>query len=201
MPQFKDDAFVCPHCDVHARMDWSAMGGVTNDKNALAARCHNCKDWSIWVEPDMVYPDTSLAPRPDKGMSETAKGIYDEAASISVKSPRGAAALLRLAIEHVCIELEAKGKTLNDRIGWLVKERSLSPVIQRSLDSVRVIGNNAVHPGTIDLDDQPETVAALFALTNMIVRTMITEPNAAEALFDSLPDGAKDGVERRDTSK
>jgi hypothetical protein len=38
--------------------------------------------------------------------------------------------------------------------------------VQQSLDIVRVIGNDAVHPGQIDLTDDIETATKLFVLIN-----------------------------------
>jgi len=37
------------------------------------------------------------------------------------------------------------------------------------MDSLRVIGNNAVHPGEMDLTDDTEAASALFNLLNFVV--------------------------------
>jgi len=66
------------------------------------------------------------------------------------------------------------------------------------LDVVRVIGNNAVHPGEISIDDNPEIAQALFGLINVIVENRIAEPKRIEALYASLPEGARNAIERRD---
>jgi hypothetical protein len=58
----------------------------------------------------MVNPDTGTAPQPNTDLPESMKRIYTEAASISNKSPRGAAALLRLAVQVLCKELGEKEK-------------------------------------------------------------------------------------------
>jgi hypothetical protein len=63
-------------------------------------------------------------------------------------SPRGAAVLLRLAIHKLCKHLGESGENLYDDIASLV-EKGLSPTIQKYLDVVRVIGNEAVHHGNI----------------------------------------------------
>ena len=73
-------------------------------------------------------------------------------------------------------------------------------VVQQALDAVRVIGNNAVHPGHLDLRDDQQTVAALFRLVNIITEQMITAPRQAQEVFDLIPQVAKDGIAKRDGS-
>jgi hypothetical protein len=43
------------------------------------------------------------------------------------------------------------------------------------LDSVRVIGNDAVHPGVMELRDDKELVLKLFRILNIIVEETITD--------------------------
>jgi hypothetical protein len=75
----------------------------------------------------------------------------------------------------------------------------LSPVIQRSLDIVRVVGNEAVHPGELDLRDDPDTANALFGLINEIVDQMITRPKHIADLYGKLPEAKRRAIEERDS--
>ncbi len=94
---------------------------------------------------------------------------YEEARGILRDSPRGAAALLRLCVQKLCMHLGEKGKNIDDDIASLVS-KGLNPLVQKSLDIVRVIGNEAVHPGVIDLNDDRDTASQLLILiTNHIV--------------------------------
>jgi hypothetical protein len=115
-------------------------------------------------------------------------------------SPRGAAALLRLCIQKLCDALGQEGKKLDDAIASLVKD-GLDPRVQKALDTVRVIGNNAVHPGSIDLRDDVATATTLFSLVNLIAEKMITVPKHVDEVYESLPQSAKNRITKRDRSQ
>ena len=95
------------------------------------------------------------------------------------------------------MHLGQKGEDLNGDIANLVKQ-GLSPKIQKSLDIVRVIGNEAVHPGTLDLNDDPSIVTQLFTLVNLIADAMISQPKQIDALYSSLPEPKKKAIKERD---
>jgi hypothetical protein len=61
-----------------------------------------------------------------------------------------------------------------------------------------VIGNNAVHPGQIDLRDDKATAIKLFNLVNLIVEAMIATPKHIEQMYEKLPSGALKAIEKRD---
>lgn len=165
--------------------------------NLSVSKCYNCDDMSVWIGQKMVYPISGSVSAPNRDMPEIVKGDYLEAAEIVDASPRGAAALLRLAIHNLCIALGESGENLNRDIGALVK-RGLDVRVQRALDIVRVVGNNAVHPGELNLKDDAETARQLFTLINLIIDSMISQPNHVKKLYDSLPLGAREAVEKRD---
>lgn len=144
----------------------------------------------------MYYPDSGNAPFPNSEMPESVKKLYNEASSIQLKSPRGAAALLRLGIQVLCKELGETGKNINDDIASLVK-KGLPVIVQQSLDIVRVTGNDAVHPGLIDTDN-PETVSKLFELTNIIVEYQIALPKKVSGLYSNLPPDKVQAIKNRD---
>lgn len=165
--------------------------------NIFVSECFNCKDISIWIGDKLVYPQRGEALPANPDLSDDLRRDYDEASSILDLSPRGSAALIRLAIQKLCIELGKPGKNLNADIGALVAD-GLDPRIQKALDTVRVIGNNAVHPGQINLGDDRATAEALFRLLNLIAEKMISEPKHVDELYADLPESARKAIKERD---
>ena len=166
--------------------------------NTFVSSCNHCQKASIWLRDNLIYPQSSAAPPANPDLPDNIRIDYDEASKIMNSSPRGAAALLRLVIQKLCKELGQKGEDINDDIGALVAQ-GLSQQIQQALDMVRVIGNNAVHPGQIDLKDDRETALCLFSYVNLIVDRMISEPKRIEEAYQGLPERAREAIERRDS--
>lgn len=195
-------AFTCPFCSAYANQNWLCcdyqLDQYTNDESnpIRMATCSHCRKTSIWLFDELLYPKTGNAPPPNADMPSDVRKLYEEAASISTLSPRGAAALLRLAVQHLCKDLGESGKNINNDIKSLVS-KGLPGMVQQALDSVRVIGNEAVHPGQIDTDD-PAVVGTLFELINIIVEYMVSLPSRVDQTFSSLPEDKRDAIEKRD---
>ena len=202
-PQFKKTSFNCPHCQAFSQHSWevgyAGWNGMRMDGVYLSF-CHHCKKYAIWHQEGMIYPEFSGVEAPNLDLSDEIKQDYEEAAGIVQRSPRGAAALLRLVVQKLCEQLGQKGKDINTDIANLVKE-GLPAKIQKALDIVRVTGNEAVHPGILDLKDDQETAQNLFKLVNFIAEKMISEPKEVEELFESLPEGKKEAIQKRDESE
>jgi hypothetical protein len=168
--------------------------------NMWLSNCYSCKGFSVWIKDEIVYPETETTIELPEDLPAEMRSEVMEARAILDKSPRGAAALLRLSIENLMPLLDAKAKTLDESIGILV-QRGLSPKVQKALDVVRVIGNNAVHPGQIEMTDNKEMAITLFRLIKIIVESMITHPTHIDEIYGALPERALKGIERRDTPK
>lgn len=95
-------------------------------------------------------------------------------------------------------ELGHADKSINDAIGALVKE-GLPIEVQQALDISRVVGNHAVHAGEIDLNESPDIAYTLFEMVNFIVEDRISRPKKIADLFDSLPEGAREAISKRDS--
>jgi hypothetical protein len=165
-------------------------------QNLFVSQCYNCKRWSVWINEDLTYPPKKFGAPPNQDLPPDVLAIVDEARGILDLSPKGSAALLRLAIQMLCKYLGKAGNDLNDDIASLVAD-GLNPIVQKSLDIVRVIGNESVHPGSIDLNDDKDTAIRLFDLVNIITEQMITQPKHVEALFEKLPESKRSAIEDR----
>jgi hypothetical protein len=168
--------------------------------NLNISRCYSCDEFAIWVADRLIYPAIPTSILPNEDMPDDVRLDFNEAAAIVDNSPRGAAALLRLSIQKLMPHLGLKGKNINDDIGELVK-RGLDGRIQQALDVVRVVGNNAVHPGQIDLQDDKATAIKLFGLVNLIVEAMIATPKHIEKMYGELPPSALEAIKKRDDKK
>jgi hypothetical protein len=202
-PTANANGFDCPHCLAYAEQRWMSMQGNSQQfgsqqfADSKIAKCIRCQKVSLWVNDRMVYPSLVTAPQPYVDMPDDVKRDFEEARQVADKSPRSAAALLRLAVQRLMVHLGEPGQHLNKDIGSLVK-KGLPPQIQQSCDIVRVLGNESVHPGDIDLTDSPEDTKRLFDLVNIIVQVMISQPKQIAESFGSLPQGALDQIQQRD---
>lgn len=215
-PTIGKGEFHCPHCNVYAKQFYGHMHAISTyswssivdqfsrfddslPKEWIVTKCQHCAEISLWRDGKMLYPKKILPSPPNIDLSDEIKSDYLEAAQIFGDSPRAAAALLRLSLQKLCMQLGEKGENINTDIKNLVA-KGLNSLVQKSLDALRITGNNAVHPGEINLSEEPERVLKLFDLINFIADKMITEPKEIESFYDSLPPGAIEAVEKRDKS-
>jgi hypothetical protein len=208
-PILNGKAFNCPVCHVYSKHDWyflraseneTGFGMQHEDGTFRVSYCKHCSASTIWKNDKIIYPINSIAEPANLDMPKDIIEDYEEAASVFSLSPRSSAALLRLAIQKLCKHLGESGENINQDIKNLVS-KGLPPKVQQSLDSVRVIGNEAVHPGTLNLNDNREIAASLFKLVNFIATKMISELNEIDDIYNSLPEEKKKWIEDRDGKK
>ena len=204
-PVFEEESFNCPHCNAYSHQTWYTtadghlMSGYGTIPNLMIAWCTHCSQYSLWLNDKMIYPEESGIQMPNPDLRDDIKDDYNEARSIVNRSPRGAVALLRLCVQKLCEQLGQPGKNINGDIKKLVKE-GLPPDIQKALDIVRVTGNDAVHPGQMDLKDDVETANKLFEFVNHIAQVRITQPKEIKQSYESLPEHKRKEIEKRDKS-
>ncbi|MCR6032854.1 DUF4145 domain-containing protein [Nocardioides sp. zg-579] len=214
VPNYLGKAFICPHCNANAQQSWAsctAQGHETSDTylpGLTISTCFVCSGLAIWLEQPvrtdtwgasarMIYPAATVeGPKRNVDLPEAVARLYDEAATVVNLSPRSASALLRLALEALLEDLYPdKAGNLNSMIGAAVRD-GLPERVQRTMDVMRFSGNQSVHE--IHHDDTPQTAATLFGLLNIVAEQLITQPKQLDALYEGLPDGFKQQVDRRD---
>ena len=174
-----------------------------NEVNVLAfCICHSCKKPSLWYDHKLAYPfkNTVYVEDPNVFMPSEVKELYDEAKAVLNLSPRSSAALLRLALEVLLPHLGAEKAKINTMIKQLVDERKVIGKLQQAMDSLRVIGNDAVHPGLIDSEDKDdkEVSLALFKVINFIVAETLESDKMIGDLYSLLPEKVIKGIEDRE---
>ena len=208
-PEFKKTWFTCPHCWAFSQQEWTQLY-ASSPWGVSLALCGHCEKISIWFWQawyndrwtqfnwSMVYPKASHTLLPNEDLSEDIKADYLEASTIIDDSPRWACALLRLALQKLMVQLWESGKDINCDI-WNLVKAWLNPTIQKALDTVRVIWNESVHPGEIDMKDNKEIAIKLFGLINLIANALITQPKEVEELYYwVIPESKLEGIENRD---
>lgn len=209
-------SFTCPYCRAFAQQNWdhTEIGdNLYQDTKILKNRefknveqmedsislstCQSCGKYHIWHKNVMIVPKISTINMPIDEMPEEVKSLYNEAKDVFLLSPKSACALLRLALQTLCNIILEKDLGLNEAIKELVS-KGLPIMVQQALDSIRVIGNNAVHPGEINVDDNEDIAAALFLFLNLIVEKIIVEPQKIEEVYMRLPEGVRTAIEKRD---
>lgn len=220
-PSYGSTSFNCPNCMAFAQQDWYeakydnqaseyvleaellpsplpnvGVNGFQTFNLAAMSLCYQCGNPAVWVNGKMVHPRSSMAPLPNPDMPENVKDIFNEAREVSSLSPRASTALLRLAVEKLLPQVGAKKDKIDKMIGELVG-KGLPKEVEKALDSLRVIGNEAVHPGTIDLEDNTEVAFALFKLLNVVVDRMITQQKEIDEIYDLIPEGKLKGINDR----
>ena len=202
-PSIDLGAFNCPNCGAYAQMD-QMVWRPTSIHHFNSATCIACRGITLWKlsvngsVQELIYPTNATASLPHDDMPEDVKQDYLEARDITNRSPRAAAALLRLALEKLLSHLRSKKGGINEAIGDLVQQGKISGDVTRVADVLRIIGNDSVHPGKMDDGDRAEITSKLFEFLNFFVYETITRPKEIESMYSMLPEGALKGVEKRD---
>lgn len=164
--------------------------------NTHLSVCEHCGKVALWSYHTQIVPESHTIIEPNPDLDDDIQADFREAVGIVDKSPRGAAALLRLALQKLCKQLGESGDNINQDIASLVA-KGLDKDMEVALDTVRMIGNETVHPGTIDLRDDRDTALLLFEIINSVAYQMITYRNQVRALYQRLPADKLKAIEDR----
>ena len=202
--KFEKEAFNCPNCGAFSNHDWTYCyvnetygrfnGVVHNSQDEIInklylCKCQCCGYISFWYNKKLIWPLNSCVELPSVDMPEDIKKLYNEASSIVDLSPKGSCAILRLALQKLCNRLA--GQPEKSKIDGSIKklvERGLPDSLQKMMDIVRIVGDEAVHPGEINIDDNKDLAIAMFRLINLIIEKIVTEPKEINELYNLMPE-------------
>jgi hypothetical protein len=207
--------FACPICRNNSICDIEHMSIPKNvrtqeylNTESYMLVCRACNQGSIWKQFQrknnfnfnlrLIDPITSPAPLPANDMPEAVKKDYEEARLVSMYSSRASAALLRLGLQKLCKHLGESGEHLDTDIRSLAKRPEIGVRLIQAADTLRIVGNNAVHPGEMNEEDIDNVSDGLFNLLNLIVTSAITEPNKWDVIYQSLPEKPREAAEKKD---
>jgi hypothetical protein len=170
--------------------------------NLHVSRCYNCQGFTVWVRDRLVFPIKGIepldiieadfrqveedvqelednVPESDEHVQasveevEEASEDFEEAAAILNKSPRGAAALIRICIQNMMPLMKETGKNLDENISSLVR-KGLEVEIQQAMDVLQVIRRNPGQEGDVDLRDETAIATRMLeSLKEILERRML----------------------------
>jgi hypothetical protein len=148
--------------------------------NLYVSRCYSCRGFAIWVRDRLVFPIRGKEPA-DIIEGEVIEGDFKDieedktaddiqkATAILNRSPKGAAALIRICIRKMMPLLEQSGKNLDDNISSLVG-KGLEVEIQQSMDLRQVLRQNPLKLTQFDEKDSEAAIRMVASLKEILNR-------------------------------
>jgi hypothetical protein len=106
--------------------------------NLHVSHCHDCNGFALWVGGRLVFPINV-----DKMSAPLAEEDFEEAAAILDKSPRGAAALMRVCVQKFLPLLNDNGMDRTDYNTALMR-KGLEVEIQQAMELLQVLRSDPV---------------------------------------------------------
>jgi hypothetical protein len=153
----------CPHCRSNSRqrLEWQTSYDAGDDSHDIngtyyAAVCLTCEQVCLYhlydvqesgefypfVEAELRYPDDGSL---HNAVPEAIRNCYLEANRIRELAPNGFAVLIRRALEFLCDDQKAQGKTLSQKVAWLAKEGRMPGALGDMTAVMRLLGNIGAH--------------------------------------------------------
>src|ERR1700736_2701526 len=146
--------------------------------NLHVSRCYNCKGFTVWVRGRLVFPVRGDEPPAFVEVNfEEVSEDFEEAAAVLNKSPRAAAALIRICIQNMMPLLKETGQNLDERVASLVR-KGLEVEIQQAMEVLQVIRKNPGQENHVDLRDDTAIATRMSeSLKEILERRMLKNPN------------------------
>lgn len=138
----------------------------------MLARCPNCQGPILaeteevapeqWSDPTIRYPSRGQGADPT-WPSVLAARFAEAEACLRARAFNAAAVMCRRTMEQVCMELNATGRTLYEKLGNLHAQGLLEPSLLEWANGLRALGNVGAHAGTEDVEVQDARDALDFS--------------------------------------
>ena len=165
-------------------------------QNASISYCFSCSEMGLWVGDQLVWPKGTTSLEPTLDASADVPEDSGKTSQTLDASPRGAAALLRVATEKLCKELGDSEQGPRPAITPLLQEEVDARVL-KVLEAMRVIESNAMPSDHVSVRDDRATAETLSGLVNLICEKIMIEPRQLQALYTKVREGAQNGIEQR----
>jgi hypothetical protein len=205
LPDSADLGGPCPRCGLITAYAWNGgMSPLRSDgsERSIVVQCMGCKDWIVIVERCVnpqgpVYEGIHWWPLPGVGdldpdiPSQIGSAYSEGIRALSVKAPRAAVVMFRGMLAQVVADkgssaAQAKN-SLYAKLEQMSLDGSLHPSLVEWAREIRLIGNAAAHPDSLDpvSDEEASDLGRLCRqLLNVIyeVPIRIARNRAARAL-------------------
>jgi hypothetical protein len=120
----------------------------------LLFKCEVCKTASLRVmgdwgdKPQQVYPELKKL----SGVPDAVKRSYDEARKVRRVSAIAFIALIRRALEYLCIDQRAVGRDLKEQLDYLSKNGIIPENLAKMAQEIRFFGNLGIHATQAKID-------------------------------------------------
>jgi hypothetical protein len=166
-PIFEDFVYVILQCSTCS--DWSLIGGF--DHELPKQRIH----WPL------LYPESSEL---SSSVPDRIRRIYSEAARIKRSAPNAFAGQVRRALEAVCADKKASGRTLARQLNSLVEMGIIPPTLAEMTSIIRTLGNIGAHAGETEVS--PWDSDSIDEFFRSIVEYVYVAPSRVQNLTTRL---------------
>jgi uncharacterized protein DUF4145 len=129
----------------------------------------------------LIWPEAAL---PKNAVPAPVAAIYQEAAVVKRLSANSFAVQIRRALEAVCADRGASGRSLYEMLTELARRGDLPPVLVEMTDVLRLLGNVGAHAS--DRTVRPSQVDALDEFFRAVIEYVYIAPARLRRFRDTL---------------
>ena len=182
----KNQVLICRHCGnetLHSLLyKYENYIKILNSKGNLSryqyyfflVKCETCSEpslygnWEFADNPEYLKEAKLFYPTSEElsnVVPENVRRVYREASRIKKISPNSFVVQIRRALEYICMEQNATGNSLYNKLEDLAQRNVLPPVLAEATGILRKIGNIGAHVSEEDVSpDLAETIDDFFKL-------------------------------------